>query len=117
MAGLERQIHLGRAIRAYDVYREREARKIKEAADNVALEAYRNRQVTLSQAGMQAAIRLLEKSVARLITLDASDIKPGQLPAFFRAAAHVAEVSGNAEATALGLDELSALLEDNNASD
>lgn len=61
---------------------------------------------------MAAATKLLSKSAKRLDELSEADIKFSMLPAFFRTAAHVAEVSGDAEATALGLQKLMALLED-----
>ncbi len=102
-------------VRAYDVDQEQKARKVREAQHAADLEQYRTRQLQLSRVGMAAAIKLLSKSVKRLDELSEAEIKPGMLPAFFRAAAHVAEVSGDAEATALGLQELTALLEDGEA--
>lgn len=98
-------------VKAYDVIREKEARKIKEAAHDAALDEYRERTIQASRQQMETARAVLLKASARLDNLDINEIKPGQLAGLFRAAAHLADVSGKAEATALGLDELTALLE------
>ena len=76
------------------------------------MEAMRQRQKKLSLATFSAAISLLHKAIERLKALDAADIDPGRLPAYFRAAAAVAEVATNAEAVALGLHELVSLLDE-----
>ncbi len=96
---------------AYDAHLELLARREREAAFMKDLEAMRQRQKTLSLATFSAAIGLLQKAKARLEALDAADIDPGKLPAYFRAAAAVAEMATNAEAVALGLHELMSLLD------
>jgi hypothetical protein len=94
--------------------REQEARKIKEAEHDKALDDFRNRQLVISRSQMAASANILIKAGARLAAItDTEDIKVGQLASLFRAAAHLAEVSGKAEATALGLDELVSLLQEN----
>ncbi len=76
------------------------------------MEAMRQRQKQLSLATFNASILLLHKATRRLQALDAADIDPGKLPAYFRAAGAVAEMATNAEAVALGLHELMSLLDE-----
>ncbi len=96
---------------AYDAHLELLSRREREAAYMKDMEAMRQRQKKLSLATFNAAISLLHKAMQRLQALDAADIDPGKLPAYFRAAAAVAEMATNAEAVALGLHELVSLLD------
>ena len=96
---------------AYDAHLELLARRGREAAYIQDLQRFQERQKKLSQATLGAAIRLLQKAGERLQALDADEIPPQSLPAYFRAAAAVAEAATNAEATALGLHELITLLD------
>ena len=97
--------------RTYDAFLELLSRREREAAYIEDMEAMRQRQKQLSLATFNTAISLLHKAMARLKALDAADIDPGKLPAYFRAAAAVAEMATNAEAVALGLHELLGLLD------
>jgi len=98
--------------RAYDIYLERLARKAKEDAHFADVEAFRKRQMQFSRAAAAASEQLLIKATQRLLTLTQNDITPKMLASMFRAAAIVGLVSGNAEAGALGIDELIASLEE-----
>ncbi len=100
-----------RRSKGYDAHLELLARRGREAAYMNDMEAMRQRQKKLSLATFNAAISLLHKATERLQALDAADIDPGKLPAYFRAAAAVAEMATNAEAVALGLHELMSLLD------
>ena len=101
-------------VRAYDIATERAARQIKEAEHAKGLEAFRVRSLQLSQATGTIAVQVLIRTGKVLSEMSEKDITPKMLPAFLRAAAYISALSIEAEATALGLDELSALLEDNN---
>ncbi len=100
-----------RRSKGYDAYLELLSRREREASYMTDMEAMRQRQKKLSLATFSAAIGLLHKAMERLKALDAADIDPGKLPAYFRAAAAVAEMATNAEAVALGLHELVSLLD------
>lgn len=91
---------------AYDGHLEQEARKQREADHLKGLQDYRDRQQKLAAANIEASINLLRKANARLASLDPSQIDVKDLPAFFRAAAAVAETSTNSEANALAVEEL-----------
>ncbi len=97
---------------AYDAHLELLSLRGREAAYMNDMEAMRQRQKQLSLATFNAAISLLHKATRRLQALDAADIDPGKLPAYFRAAGAVAEMATNAEAVALGLHELMSLLDE-----
>jgi hypothetical protein len=95
---------------AYDAYLERKVRE-KLECDTVGgyerdLAAYFDRQKKLSAAAGNAAIGLLTKASEGLKSLDARSIKPAELAALFRAAAAVASAASDAEAIALGVDDL-----------
>ena len=100
-----------RRTQAFDAHLELLSRREREKAYMEDLEALRARQKQLGRITLRAATRLLEKALGRLEALEASEIDPGKLPAFFRAAASVAETATNAEAVALGLHELITLLD------
>ena len=95
---------------AYDAYRERQLRSDHEAATSANydkdLAAYFDRQKKLSAAAGNAAIGLLSKATTGLQALDTSKLKPMELAALFRAAASVASAASDAEAIALGVDDL-----------
>jgi len=95
---------------AYDAYLERKVREKLEADTVVGYErdlaAYFDRQKKLSAAAGNAAIGLLTKASEGLKTLDAKAMKPAELAALFRAAAAVASAASDAEAIALGVDDL-----------
>ena len=95
---------------AYDAYMERRIRE-KLEADTVGayerdLAAYFDRQKKLSAAAGNAAIGLLTKANEGLRTMKTSTLKPLELASLFRAAAAVASAASDAEAIALGVDDL-----------
>jgi hypothetical protein len=95
---------------AYDAYIERKVREEAEArtVDTYErdLSAYFDRQKKLSAAAGNAAIALLTKANEALRNLDTAKMKPGELASLFRAAAAVAGAASDAEAIALGVDDL-----------
>lgn len=95
----------------YDLYLELMTRREREAKHLGDLFQFRERQRSLAAATTEAAVELLKKANKRLRDLEPSDIPPGALPAFFRAAAAVAEASAGSEAQALAVDELMRLLD------
>lgn len=97
--------------RSYDLYLELMARRGREAQHLADLGAFRERQRKLAAATTEAAVELLKKANKRLAEMEPDDIPPGALPAFFRAAAAVAEASAGSEAQALAVDELMRLLD------
>jgi len=95
---------------AYDAYMERRIRE-KLEADTVGgyerdLAAYFDRQKKLSAAAGNAAIGLLTKASEGLKNVDPAKMKPLELASLFRAAAAVASAASDAEAIALGVDDL-----------
>lgn len=90
----------------YDAYRERIARQQLEKEELQELEEFRKRQKKLSSIATQSVIALLTKTNERLNNIVSSDIPVTSLPAFFRAAAAVAEAAANSEAAALAVEEL-----------
>lgn len=95
-----------RRAEAYDAHLELAARSRREADHLQELDAYRNRQKQLAAATIHASITLLQKSSERLKDLKPEEIETKMLPAFFRAAAAVAETATNSEAQALAVEEL-----------
>ncbi len=91
---------------AYDAHLERLARRDRETEHLGDLQAYRERQKRIAQATIENCVGLMEKAGARLEGLEPEQIPPKLLPAFFRAAAALAEVASNAEAQMIGLQEL-----------
>jgi hypothetical protein len=95
---------------AYDSYLERKVRDKMEEQEiddyRHDLRAYFDRQKKLSVAAGNAAIGLLTKAAEGLRNLDPKSIKPGELAALFRAASAVAAAASDAEAIALGVDDL-----------
>jgi hypothetical protein len=97
--------------KAYDVSLLTGARKEREAEHRKKLEAYSKRQLDLSVATLTAAIGLLKVANERLKSLKPEEITPKTLASIYRAAAAVGVVSGNSEAQSLGVDDLAAMLE------
>lgn len=97
---------------AYDAHRELQARRAREAEHLRELEQYRERQKRIAIATTERAIKLLQKAGAKLDTMSAEDITPKLLPAYFRAAAAVAEAGTSAEAQAIAVADLLTLLGD-----
>jgi hypothetical protein len=99
-----------RRAEAYDAYLERTIRDKLEAETVGAyqndLAAYFDRQKKLSAAAGNAAIGLLTKASEGLRSLNAAKMKPLELAAIFRAAAAVASAASDAEAVALGVNDL-----------
>jgi hypothetical protein len=95
-----------RRAEAYDAHLELLSRQRREADHLQELDAYRNRQKQLAAATIHASITLLQKSSERLKDLKPEEIETKMLPAFFRAAAAVAETATNSEAQALAVEEL-----------
>lgn len=95
----------------YDAHLEERRRAEREAEYIQDLDAFRKRQKKLARQTGKAASQLLKKAQDRLKTIDIEEIPPEKLPAFFRAAAAIAEAASNAEATALGVLELMAILD------
>lgn len=99
-----------RRAEAYDAYLERMIRDKLEAETLGAYEkdlaAYFDRQKKLSAAAGNAAIGLLTKASEGLRSLNADTMKPLELAAIFRAAAAVASAASDAEAVALGVNDL-----------
>lgn len=96
---------------SYDLYLELMARREREAKHLSDLVQFRERQRKIAAATTEAAVELLKKANKRLSGLEPDAIPPGALPAFFRAAAAVAEASAGSEAQALAVDELMRLLD------
>lgn len=69
-------------------------------------DAYFERQKKLSAAAGNVAIALLTKAGEGLKRLDASHLKPLELASICRAAAAIAVAASDAEAVALGVDDL-----------
>lgn len=107
---------IGRA-QQYDLYLELLARQERETKHLKDLEQYRERQRQVAAATTEAALKLLKKANERLESISQRDIPPGALPAFFRAAAAVAEAGAGSEAQALAMDELLRLLSLDNDDD
>ncbi len=101
----------------YDLYLELLARQERETKHLRDLEQYRERQRKVAAATTDAALKLLHKASERLESISQRDIPPGALPAFFRAAAAVAEAGAGSEAQALAMDELLRLLSPDNDDD
>lgn len=78
----------------------------REAEYRAALEAHRDRSRSLAEKNLNIALKVLELIGARLLTIKADDIPVKLIPTYLRATADVAERSLNAEAHALGLDQL-----------
>lgn len=91
---------------AYDEYRDRIQREAREKTHREEIEGFRSRQRRLASTATETSVVLLQKVNERLKTLKVSDIKPGMLPAFIRAAASVSQIASGAEADALGIDDL-----------
>lgn len=96
---------------AYDAFLEESVRKEREAEYLRKLEAYRKRQQDMAIKVATSAMNLLEKTNKRLGEMEAEDITPEKLPAYYRAVAAIADSASNAEATALGVHELIYLLD------
>lgn len=98
--------------RAYDGYLEAKARRSREREYFGKLEAFRGRQELLAQKTLEVSIQLLEianRRMKKLLIEDpekAEEIALGLVPAYARAAASTAEAATNAEAAALGVEEL-----------
>jgi hypothetical protein len=95
---------------AYDAYLEHKFRSEQEESASKAywndLGAYFDRQKKLSAAAGNVAIALLTKAGEGLKRLDASHLKPLELASICRAAAAIAAAASDAEAVALGVDDL-----------
>lgn len=101
-----------RRAEAFDAHRELEARQLQAEAHREQIRQLADRQRERAARTHQAAMLLLEKGMARLKDLDPEELEPAQATAALRAAAAVAESAGNAEAGALGVEELLKVLGD-----
>ena len=97
--------------RAYDAYLELTARKGREEAHTAEIAAYRERCRKAAIQTGEMALQVLLKAGQRLQTLAPGEIEPQVLPAYLRAAASVMEASLNAEAEAVGVRALEAILD------
>lgn len=77
------------------------------------LKDFRERQRKLGAALTNASIALVKKASDRLANIDPTSIPAPSLPAFFRAAASVAEAGSNAEAQANAVNEILKYLDAN----
>ena len=95
-------------VEAYDAYIERIARQKREEVYINDLEDFRKRQRQVAQASLGISANMLQQAHKRLEELKANkeNIPLNQLPALVRAAAHLAEFATNAEAQALGVEEI-----------
>ncbi len=91
---------------AYDTHLELIARQVREEEHRTEVRAYRERARKSAAALSELTLVALQKASARLIALDPSEIKAGDLPHFLRAAAQIMDTSLNAEAEAVGVREL-----------
>jgi hypothetical protein len=97
---------------AYDAHQERQARKEAEAAHRRQIRDFQSRQQERAEKLHRASISLLDKALTRLQDLTPEDMDPAQLVGVLRAAATATETAGNAEAAALGVEELLKALPD-----
>lgn len=91
---------------AYDAHLEFMSRKETEAAYREELEKHRERVKQLAQAAMKLTIKMLEKCITRMNSLEAQDLTPSQLFMMLRTASAVGETAINAEAQVLGVEEI-----------
>jgi hypothetical protein len=97
---------------AYDAQQERQARKDAEAAHRRQIREFQQRQQQRAEKLHRASVLLLDKALTRLADLDVDEMEPSQLVSVLRAAATATETAGNAEAAALGVEELLKALPD-----
>ena len=102
---------------AYDAHLELQARQEREAEHLREIEAFRDRQRRMATDTLESTLLLLERANERLDALDPADISAAALPSYFRAAVSIAAAATDAEASALAVTELLALLETDRAPD
>lgn len=91
---------------AYDAHLERQARVGREDQYNADLESFRQRQKSLGRASLGCAVNLLNKANDALKVLEQEKITPSVISSMFRAAAAVALLASNLEASSLGVESL-----------
>lgn len=101
-----------RRAEQYDAHREREARKSAEDAHRRQIREFQARQHERAEKLHRASLALIDRTLGRIEHLDVDNLEPGQLVAVLRAAAAASETAGNAEAAALGVEELLKALPD-----
>ena len=101
----------------YDAYLDKLAREKAEKAHLEELDGYRARQRQLAAAATGLSILMLKKVKERVETLEPEDIKVHLSPTFLRAATGAAQMATNAEAEALGIEDLLKQLDDEQRSD
>ncbi len=99
---------------AYDAHLDKIDREKNEKAHFAELEAYRNRQRQLASAGTQLSILLLQKVTDRVKKLEPDEIPIALIPQYLRSATGAAQMAMNAEAEAIGLDDLIKQLDEQN---
>lgn len=97
---------------AYLKYQEWLKRKQEELEHIDRIAKFRNTQLNLLQNTGNATIKLIEKLGQRINELDPSEIKATDIPKFVTAVAQFVDLSSEAEARALTLNELLALYQD-----
>lgn len=97
---------------AYDLFELQQIKDEREQKYRDELNEHRERAKKLAIRNNAIADKALEIIKARLDTLHANQIEAKQIPMFLRAAADLAERALNAEAHALGLDELIGTMSD-----
>lgn len=102
---------------AYDAHLQIQARKDQQEEYLRDLDRMRRRQKKFADQQLRAAALMLRRAKACLRELEAKDLDPGKLPAYFRTAAYLAETATNMEAVALGVMELIQLLEEREGDD
>lgn len=91
---------------AWDEHLDRLAQRTREEEHETLIRAHQARQRKLGELQQDVAVEIVEKARAALKAARIKDIPAASLPAFFRAAAVVAQSGSNAEAQALAVGHL-----------
>lgn len=101
---------------AYDQYLDRMKRLERERQQLEEITAFRQRARQAAAAASGLAIAVLRKTAKRIEDVDPKEIKVGQIPAFIRATASLLDTGLNAEAQAIGVEQLEDFLNESIAS-
>lgn len=101
---------------AYDTWADRQARQRRESEHYAELEKFRVGQQTIAKNARIVGLKLLEKIYAAAKAIDTNALSPAQIAQLGNTAARLLDVATNAEAEAVGVDEIRKLLGDIDAS-
>lgn len=102
----------GERVAAYDTWADRQARQRRESEHYAELEKFRVGQQTIAKNARIVGLKLLEKIYAAAKAINTDSLSPAQIAQLGNTAARLLDVATNAEAEAVGVDEIRKLLGD-----